>query len=83
MWECRHRKEAALSRKFPEQPIKFTYIDIESPPDDPTVREIAEKVQNDEYFYPLVVMDGNVLGEGNPRLKSIYEALEAYGYKGK
>ena len=75
--------EAALTRKFPAQPIKFTYIDIESPPDDPTVREIAEKVQNDEYFYPLVVMDGNVLGEGNPRLKSIYEALEANGYKGK
>ncbi len=73
--------EAALTRKFPEQPIKFTYIDIKSPPDEPSVSEMAEKVRNEEYFYPLVVMNGNILGEGNPRLKTIYEALEAIGYK--
>lgn len=73
--------EAALSRKFPNQPIKFTYIDIESPSDDANVREMAEKVQSGEYFYPLVVMNGTILGEGNPRLKSISEALEAIGYK--
>ena len=73
--------EAALSRKFPNQPIKFRYIDIESPQEEPFVREMAEKVRNDEYFYPLVVLDEKVLGEGNPRLKTIYEALEAKGYK--
>ncbi|PQD95182.1 disulfide oxidoreductase [Pradoshia eiseniae] len=73
--------EAALSRKFPNQPIKFTYIDIESPQEEPFVRKMAEKVRNDEYFYPLVVLDEKVLGEGNPRLKTIYEALEAKGYK--
>ena len=73
--------EAALSRKFPNQPIKFTYIDIESPQEEPFVREMAEKVRNDEYFYPLVVLDEKVVGEGNPRLKTIYEALEAKGYK--
>ena len=73
--------EAALSRKFPDQPIKFTYIDIESPQEEPAVHEMAEKVRNEEYFYPLVVIEGNILGEGNPRLKTIYEALEAIGYK--
>lgn len=73
--------EAALTRKFPNQPFTITYIDIYNPPNDDSLKEMAEKVKDGEYFYPLIMLEGEVLGEGNPRLKSITEAMEKYGYK--
>jgi disulfide oxidoreductase YuzD len=72
--------EAALKRKFKDQPFDIAYIDIHEPPNEPEKQEIAEKVMNDEYFYPLVVIAGTVVGEGNPRLKKIYEVMEEHGY---
>lgn len=72
--------EAALKRKFKDQPFDIAYIDIHEPPNEPEKQEMAEKVINDEYFYPLVVIAGTVVGEGNPRLKKIYEVMEEHGY---
>ena len=73
--------QAALSRKYPDQPLTITYIDIYNPPEDQEVKEIAQKVAEEEYLYPLVVLDGQIVGEGSPRLKTITEALKKYGYK--
>lgn len=73
--------EAALTRKFPKQPFTITYIDIENPPEVDHIKEIAQKVLDDEYFYPLVVMDDEILGEGNPRLKTVAAAMEKLGYR--
>ncbi|MGM0875474.1 MAG: YuzD family protein [Bacillota bacterium] len=72
--------EAALKRKFKNQPFDIVYIDIHEPPNEPEKQDMAEKVINDEYFYPLVVIAGTVVGEGNPRLKKIYEVMEEHGY---
>lgn len=75
--------EAALSRKYPDQPFEISYIDIHSPPNDEEKLEFVEKILNDEYFYPLVTVNGTVVGEGNPRLKNVYAEMEKSGYKPK
>jgi disulfide oxidoreductase YuzD len=31
-------------------------------------------------FYPVVVIEGSIVGEGNVRLKSVFHELEKYGY---
>lgn len=72
--------DAALTRKYPEQPFEIAYIDIYEPPNEQEKQEIAEKIINDEYFYPLVVVEGTIVGEGNPRLKRVYEEMEKHGY---
>jgi disulfide oxidoreductase YuzD len=72
--------EAALKRKYKDQHFDIKYIDIYNPPNEPDKKEMAEKVMNDEYFYPLVVIAGTVVGEGNPRLKRVYEEMEQHGY---
>jgi disulfide oxidoreductase YuzD len=72
--------EAALKRKYVDQPFNITYIDIHQPPNDPEKQEIVEKIINDDYFYPLVIIEGTVVGEGNPRLKRVYEEMEQHGY---
>ncbi|WP_243387729.1 YuzD family protein [Bacillus kexueae] len=75
--------DAALSRKYPNQPFSITYIDIHSPPNEVEKQQMAEKILNDEYFYPLVTINGEIVGEGNPRLKNVYVEMEKHGYKPK
>ncbi|AEH46613.1 YuzD family protein [Parageobacillus thermoglucosidasius] len=75
--------EAAIKRKYPNQPFSITYIDIFNPPeDDEAKKAFAKKVLEEDLFYPVVVIEGVIVGEGNPRLKSIYAEMEKYGYRG-
>jgi disulfide oxidoreductase YuzD len=71
---------AAIARKFPDQPVNIRHIDIFNPPEEEELRQFAERVISEDMFYPVVTIEGNIIGEGNPRLKAIYEDLEKYGY---
>lgn len=72
--------EAAISRKFPEHQITFSYIDIEQPLEDEKQQSIANQIANDEFFYPLIMINEEVIGEGYIHLKPVFSALEKYGY---
>jgi disulfide oxidoreductase YuzD len=73
--------EAAISRKFPHQPVQMTYVDIYQPPKASEKVKFAQRVIEEDMFYPVVVIKEKVVGEGNPRLKTIFSELEKYGYK--
>ncbi|SMQ83957.1 Disulfide oxidoreductase YuzD [Bacillus sp. OV166] len=73
--------EAAIARKFPDQPFKMTYVDIYQPTGEIEQLDFAKKVVEEDMFYPVVVIKEKVVGEGNPRLKTIFSELEKYGYK--
>lgn len=73
--------EAAIARKFPDQPFKMTYVDIYEPVGDHDKVNFARKVIEEDLFYPVVVIKGKIVGEGNPRLKTIFSELEKLGYK--
>lgn len=74
--------QAAITRKFPKQPITFSYFDIDhdEPPSE-IKREFVQRIIDEELFYPLVVVEDTIVGEGNPRLKAIYQELNKYGYE--
>jgi disulfide oxidoreductase YuzD len=73
--------EAAIARKFPDQPFKMTYVDIYQPTGESEKLDFANKVVEEDMFYPVVVIKERVVGEGNPRLKTIFSELEKHGYK--
>lgn len=73
--------EAAISRKYPEQPFTISYVDIFNPPADSDKKDFAERVIEEDMFYPVVLLEGKVVGEGNPKLKTIYAEMEKHGYK--
>ncbi|MED3573802.1 YuzD family protein [Cytobacillus praedii] len=73
--------QAALERKYPNQPFKIMYVDIYNPPADEEKRSYAERVIEEEMFYPVVLIEDQLVGEGNPRLKTIYAEMEKHGYK--
>ncbi|MBU9722127.1 MULTISPECIES: YuzD family protein [Bacillaceae] len=69
--------EAAVNRKYPEKSFQFVYCDIEAPVNEEQ-KIYAQKILNDEYFYPLVVIDDEIVAEGNPRLPDVYKKIEEY-----
>ncbi|MBB6453432.1 disulfide oxidoreductase YuzD [Salirhabdus euzebyi] len=71
--------QAAISRKYGNDGIEYAYIDIFSPPNNKKNQEFAQRVVEEEFFYPVVLVDDEVAGEGNPKLKTIYQLLEQKG----
>lgn len=72
--------QAAIDRKYPGQAYTIEYIDIYGEIQDDSQAEIAEKVRNDEYFYPLVMINQEMIGEGYIQLKPVFTKLEAEGF---
>ncbi|ALC82241.1 MULTISPECIES: YuzD family protein [Bacillus] len=75
--------EAALKRKYPDQPFTISYVDIQEPQNDQKKEDIAEQVRNEKYFYPLVLVEDTVVGEGDIRLKNVFSEMEKHGYAAK
>ncbi|MFB6467538.1 YuzD family protein [Cytobacillus sp. Hz8] len=73
--------EAALKRKFKEQPFLISYVDIYQPPMNKEKQEFATRIIEENLFYPVVVIGNKIVGEGNPKLKVIYAEMEKYGYQ--
>jgi len=38
-------------------------------------------VIKEDMFYPVVVIENKIVGEGNPRLKAVFSEMEKYGYR--
>ncbi|KYG33536.1 YuzD family protein [Alkalihalobacillus trypoxylicola] len=68
--------EAAITRKFPEQSIQFFYLNIDDDLNEEEDQKYSQAIKEEEYFYPLVVLNGEVVGEGNPNLKVISKRIE-------
>ncbi|MCK6258328.1 YuzD family protein [Fictibacillus sp. KIGAM418] len=72
--------EAAISRKFPDQLFSIEYVDIFSPTEGENQKFVLQILEED-LFYPVVVINNEIVAEGNPRLKDIYEIMEQHGYR--
>lgn len=72
--------QAAIDRKYPNQPYHITYIDIQKPIDNDRQQSFANRIMEDEFFYPLVLIEGEVVGEGYIQLKPVFAELEKHGF---
>ena len=72
--------QAAIGRKYEGQENKFNfeYIDFQQEQEDKDKKAFAERVVEEDLFYPVVLVNGEIVGEGNPRLKDVYEEIEKY-----
>ena len=71
--------EAALARDYGEA-VSVRYVDIHRPETEAD-QGFAADILADKYAYPLVVVEGEVIGEGNPRLKVIRQKLDCLGLR--
>ncbi|MDZ5713615.1 YuzD family protein [Jeotgalibacillus haloalkalitolerans] len=73
--------EAAIGRKFPDRTFVMDYVDINTEQKDPKKAAFVERVWEEDLFYPVVLVEDEIVGEGNPRLKAVYKELEKYGFQ--
>lgn len=71
--------EAALGRNYGGQ-VRVRYVDIHRPESEQDAA-FSRRVIEEELWYPVVVIDGEMMGEGNPNLKVIRRKLEQLGVK--
>lgn len=64
--------QAVLGRKY-ETALTFEYVDFEAVP---VEDEWTTALQDDVYFYPLVLLDGEMIDEGYVQLKKITQAID-------
>ncbi|OEH93981.1 YuzD family protein [Bacillus solimangrovi] len=69
--------QAAIERKYDSEQLNFQYIDIESAEEQH--QPLAERILAGEFFYPLVLIEEEIVAEGNPTLKRIYREIEKLG----
>lgn len=72
--------QAAIDRKYPNQAYTIRYVDIEGPIENERDADYAKRIQNDEFFYPLVLINDEIVGEGYVQLKPVFAALENLGF---
>ncbi|MER2108349.1 MAG: YuzD family protein [Solibacillus sp.] len=72
--------QAAISRKYKNQPFTIRYIDIEETLSNDRDQQYADRIAEDEFFYPLVLINDEVVGEGYIQIKPVYAALEKLGF---
>jgi disulfide oxidoreductase YuzD len=72
--------QAALSRKYPNQQMSFRFVNIHDPKTQ-VDEAFSIQIQEEDLFYPLIVIENEIVAEGNPSIKAIYNAMEQYRNK--
>lgn len=70
--------QAAVGRKYIADDIQYEYIDIDTPQEEEKHKDFVERIFEEDLFYPIVFVNDELVAEGIPRLKTIYEELEKY-----
>ncbi|MGF7087735.1 disulfide oxidoreductase YuzD [Kroppenstedtia sanguinis] len=68
---------AALGRKYGDQ-VSIHHVDIHHPSGEEE-QDFSRRVVEEDLWYPVVVIDGEIVGEGAPCLKDIQSKLEKLG----
>ncbi|MBA4602288.1 YuzD family protein [Thermoactinomyces mirandus] len=66
--------EAALARKYGKK-ITVHYVDIHQPETEKE-KAFSKRVFEEELWYPVVVIEDEIIAEGNPGLKQICQVID-------
>lgn len=70
--------QAAIGRKYIDDPIAYEYIDIDQPQKVERHKQFVKQIIEEGLFYPIVFVNDEMVAEGIPRLKTIYQSLDKY-----
>lgn len=71
--------QAAIGRKYNDHNINYKYIDMDEEQDDEWDRAFIEQMEEEDLFYPLVMLNEEIIAEGVPQIKKIFKAVETVG----
>lgn len=71
--------QAAIGRKYDTTNVAYEYIDMDADGHRPEHVEMIEQMEEEDMFYPLVLMNGEIVAEGIPHLKAIFREMDERG----
>ncbi|MFD2628992.1 YuzD family protein [Oceanobacillus kapialis] len=71
--------QAAIGRKYKTDQVQYEYIDINNPPAVEAHQQFVERILEEDLFYPIVMVNDELVAEGIPKLKTIYQELDRNG----
>src|SRR5690625_382382 len=70
--------QAAIGSKYVDDSIDYEYIYINEAPAIKKHQDFVERIFEEDLFYPIVFVNEELVAEGIPRLKSIYQELDKH-----
>ncbi|ASN04879.1 YuzD family protein [Virgibacillus necropolis] len=70
--------QAAVGRKYIDGDVDYTYININESQTKEKHAEFVERIFAEDLFYPIIFVNEEMVAEGIPRLKTIYQALDKH-----
>ncbi|MCF3943264.1 YuzD family protein [Oceanobacillus alkalisoli] len=74
--------QAAIGRKYETDAITYEYVDINEPQTEKKHQDFVQQIIEEDLFWPIVFVNEDLVAEGIPRLKTIYQSLEEKGLMG-
>lgn len=71
--------QAAINRKFERGKVSYEYIDMDKRQENVEDQQMVAQMEEEELFYPLVLLNGKIIAEGVPYIKHIFQAIEETG----
>jgi len=78
-WETYEWLQAALNRKYKERFLAYEYIDIDKEQELEKHKKFIARMEEDDLFWPVILVNDEIVAEGIPHLKQVYKALEESG----
>src|SRR5699024_4904133 len=71
--------QAAINRKYNSESIIYKYVDMDEEGHEEKDQLMIEQMEEEDMFYPLVMMGDEIVAEGIPHLKKIFKEVEERG----
>lgn len=72
--------QAAISRKYGTHHFAYEYIDMDKLEQHAyNHQKMIKHIIEEELFFPLIVLDNEIVAEGTPHLKTIFKVIEEKG----
>ncbi len=71
--------QAAINRKYDAEYITYKYVDMDEQGHNDKEQLMIEQMEAEDMFYPLVMMDDDIVAEGIPYLKKIFKEVDERG----
>ncbi|AIF44026.1 YuzD family protein [Virgibacillus sp. SK37] len=71
--------QAAIGRKYEDERVEYKYVDINKPTNNERDYLFIQQIDEEDLFYPIVFVNEEMVAEGIPRLKTIYQQLDKHG----
>jgi len=69
--------QAAIGRKYGNEQFQYEYVDMDEAQTEEKHRSMIHQMEEEDFLYPLVLLNDDIIAEGIPHLKKIYQAIEA------